>query len=49
MAHDHKRGKVNHSAVGALVTSPTFRSKTEPAKKGKGSFKRGKLLTQEVE
>jgi len=42
MSHDHGRGTVNHSAVGALVTSPTFRSKTEKPRKGKGSYKREK-------
>lgn len=45
MEHEHQRGKVNHSAVGALVTSPLFRSKTEKPKKGKGSYRRDKCFT----
>jgi alternative ribosome-rescue factor len=45
MSHDHQRGDIKHSAVGALVTSPLFRSKTESPKKGKGSYKRQKCFT----
>lgn len=40
MKHEHGRGTINDSAVGALVTSPLFRSKTEKPKKGKGSYSR---------
>lgn len=40
MKHNHSRGVINHSAVGALVTSPLFKSKTETPKKGKGSYNR---------
>lgn len=46
MAHEHGRGKINDSAVGALVTSPLFRSKTETPKKGKGSYSRNKKKEQ---
>jgi len=37
---DIARGTINHSALGALVTSKVFRQRVEKAKKGKGSFKR---------
>ena len=47
MTHDHGRGTVNHSAVGALVTSPTFRCKTERPKKGKGSYQRKKTVIED--
>jgi alternative ribosome-rescue factor len=40
MAHDHNRGKINHNAMAALVTSPLFKAKTEKPKKGKGSYVR---------
>lgn len=40
LPHELGRGTVNHSHIGALVTSKLFRCKTEKAKKGKGSFKR---------
>jgi alternative ribosome-rescue factor len=34
------RGTINHSALGALVTSKIFSMRVEKAKKGKGSFNR---------
>tara|TARA_R110001583_G_scaffold54919_1_gene167665 strand:- start:317 stop:535 length:219 start_codon:yes stop_codon:yes gene_type:complete len=34
------RGTINHSAMGALVTSKIFSMRVEKAKKGKGSFNR---------
>lgn len=37
---DIGRGTINHSALGALVTSKVFNMRVEKAKKGKGSFKR---------
>ncbi|TEW49576.1 alternative ribosome-rescue factor A [Psychromonas sp. RZ5] len=37
---DIARGTINHSALGALVTSKVFKLRVEKAKKGKGSFKR---------
>ena len=37
---DIARGTINHSALGALVTSKVFSMRVEKAKKGKGSFKR---------
>ena len=37
---DLARGTINHSALGALVTSKIFSMRVEKAKKGKGSFKR---------
>ena len=37
---DIGRGTINHSALGALVTSHVFCMRVEKAKKGKGSFKR---------
>ena len=37
---DIARGTINHSALGALVTSKVFCMRVEKAKKGKGSFKR---------
>tara|TARA_R110001583_G_scaffold28426_2_gene100882 strand:- start:19326 stop:19541 length:216 start_codon:yes stop_codon:yes gene_type:complete len=37
---DLARGTINHSALGALVTSKVFSMRVEKAKKGKGSFKR---------
>lgn len=40
MEHEHHRGKIKDSAVGALVTSPLFKSKTERPRKGKGSYSR---------
>lgn len=46
MTHEHGRGEIKHSAVGALVTSPLFRSKTEKPKKGKGSYSRNKKKEQ---
>ena len=39
-ATDLGRGTINHSALGALVTSKVFRMRVEKAKKGKGSFTR---------
>lgn len=40
MEHDHKRGKIKDNALKALVTSPTFRTRVERKKKGKGSYSR---------
>ena len=45
LSHEQKqvdlaRGKINHSALGALVTSKIFCMQVVKAKKGKGSFKR---------
>jgi len=37
---DIARGTINHSALGALVTSKVFSMRVEKAKKGKGSYKR---------
>jgi alternative ribosome-rescue factor len=37
---DLGRGTINHSAMGALVTSKVFSMRVEKAKKGKGSFSR---------
>jgi alternative ribosome-rescue factor len=37
---DLGRGTINHSALGALVTSKVFRMRVEKVKKGKGSFNR---------
>ncbi|PQJ55302.1 hypothetical protein BTO11_13180 [Psychrosphaera saromensis] len=37
---DLGRGTINHSALGALVTSKVFRMRVEKAKKGKGAFSR---------
>ena len=37
---DLARGTINHSALGALVTSKIFSMRVEKAKKGKGSFNR---------
>lgn len=34
------RGTINHSALGALVTSKIFSMRVVKAKKGKGSFNR---------
>ncbi len=34
------RGTINHSAMGALVTSKIFSMRVVQAKKGKGSFNR---------
>ena len=36
----HQRGKINDSAVKALVTDPLFRIRVERNKKGKGSYQR---------
>ena len=36
----HQRGKINDSAVKALVTDPLFRTRVERNKKGKGSYQR---------
>ena len=38
--HDSGRGKIADNALKALVTSPLFRTRTERAKKGKGSYDR---------
>jgi len=37
---DLARGTINHSAIGALVTSKIFCMRVVKAKKGKGSFNR---------
>jgi len=37
---DLARGRINHSALGALVTSKIFCMRVVKAKKGKGSFNR---------
>jgi len=37
---DLARGRINHSALGALVTSKIYCMRVVKAKKGKGSFKR---------
>ncbi|ABM04392.1 protein of unknown function DUF331 [Psychromonas ingrahamii 37] len=37
---DLARGTINHSALGALVTSKVFCMRVVKAKKGKGSFDR---------
>ncbi len=37
---DLGRGTINHSALGALVTSKVIRMRVEKAKKGKGAFSR---------
>lgn len=37
---DLARGTINHSALGALVTSKIFCMRVVKAQKGKGSFKR---------
>jgi len=37
---DLARGTINHSALGALVTSKIFSMRVVKAKKGKGSFNR---------
>ena len=37
---DIARGTINHSALGALVTSKIFCMRVVKAKKGKGSFNR---------
>jgi len=37
---DLARGTINHSALGALVTSKLFSMRVVKAKKGKGSFNR---------
>ena len=37
---DIARGTINHSALGALVTSKLFCMRVVKAKKGKGSFNR---------
>ncbi len=37
---DISRGTINHSALGALVTSKVFCMRVVKVKKGKGSFKR---------
>lgn len=37
---DLARGRINHSALGALVTSKVFCMRVVQAKKGKGSFNR---------
>jgi len=39
-ATDLGRGTINHSAMGALVTSKVFSMRIEKAKKAKGSFTR---------
>ncbi|STO64410.1 ArfA [Haemophilus parahaemolyticus] len=36
----HQRGKINDSAIKALVTDPLFRTRVERNKKGKGSYQR---------
>lgn len=41
-SHDHGRGNVKHNAMAALVTSQTFKSKTEKPLKGKGSYDRNR-------
>ena len=38
--HESGRGRINDNALKALVTSPLFRTRTEKAKKGKGSYNR---------
>jgi len=48
MAHDHKRGKINHDAFAALVTSPLFKAKTFKPKKGKGAYSRKKDLDNKI-
>lgn len=45
--HEHGRGDVNHDALAALVTSKTFRSRVEKPKKGKGSYKREKIVKED--
>nr|WP_276560758.1 alternative ribosome rescue factor ArfA [Vibrio coralliirubri] len=42
LPHELGRGTVNHSHMGALVTSKLFRCKAEKVKKGKGSYTRGR-------
>ena len=39
-AYAHKRGKIQDSAVKAIVTDPLFHSRSERNKKGKGSYRR---------
>lgn len=39
-AHESGRGNIADNALKALVTSPLFRTRTEKAKKGKGSYNR---------
>ena len=41
----HQRGKINDSAVKALVTDPLFRTRVERNKKGKGSYQRHQKVT----
>ena len=36
----HKRGKIQDSAIKAIVTDPLFHSRSERNKKGKGSYRR---------
>lgn len=40
MEYKHNRGKINESAVKALVTDVLFKSRVEVPKKGKGSYSR---------
>lgn len=40
MEHDSGRGTITDNALKAIVTSPLFRTRTEKAKKGKGSYNR---------
>lgn len=37
MKSDHGRGKIQHNAYAAIVTSKLFKAKSELPKKGKGS------------
>ncbi|MGL6122702.1 MAG: ribosome alternative rescue factor ArfA [Shewanella sp.] len=40
LEHESGRGTIIDNALKALVTSPLFRTRTEKAKKGKGSYDR---------
>lgn len=40
IVHESGRGQIKDNALKALVTSPLFRTRTEKAKKGKGSYNR---------
>lgn len=40
LEHESGRGTITDNALKALVTSPLFRTRTEKAKKGKGSYDR---------
>jgi len=45
--YKHKRGVIKESAVKAILHDPLFSQKVEKPKKGRGAYRRARLISRE--